>query len=89
MATAQWITFVDGDDWIEKDYCEDFINRVSRQDEKQISISIPVSVSTRLVRFNVFRTLLMEPGLKLTGKENICRVNAALSTMRKMETGGG
>ena len=57
--------------------------------KKQISISIPVSVSTRLVRFNVFRTLLMEPGLKLTGKENICRVNAALSTMRKMETGGG
>lgn len=34
VATAQWITFVDGDDWIEKDYCEDFINRVSRQDEK-------------------------------------------------------
>lgn len=33
-ATSPWITFVDGDDWIEKDYCEEFMNRISHQEEK-------------------------------------------------------
>lgn len=28
MASSEWITFVDGDDWIERDFCEHFMNRI-------------------------------------------------------------
>ena len=32
-ATSEWLTFVDGDDWIEPDYCKDFVNRIESQKE--------------------------------------------------------
>ena len=32
-ATSEWVTFVDGDDWIELDFFEDFINRVKGKKE--------------------------------------------------------
>ena len=28
VASSEWITFVDGDDWIERDFCEHFMNRI-------------------------------------------------------------
>jgi len=31
VATSEWITFVDGDDWIELDYCQHFVDRISNQ----------------------------------------------------------
>lgn len=30
-ATGEWITFVDGDDWIEKDFFDHFINRINQE----------------------------------------------------------
>ncbi len=32
-ATSEWITFVDGDDWIEKDFCEHFIGRIEEEEK--------------------------------------------------------
>lgn len=33
VATSEWITFVDGDDWIELDLCEHFMKRIEKQTE--------------------------------------------------------
>ena len=44
-ATSEWITFVDGDDWIEKDFCEHFIGRIEEEEKTADIYFFPDSVT--------------------------------------------